>query len=141
MKYAWLDHTIIRDLAPGNPAELYHPDVARHYDTLVPDDAANGDTFANGVLTKRPVPAPVADATVYWSVADIRPQLKLVERVRWDNDKSDEIKTAKIELANPAKLAHTTAILDMLVASADISAATKTAILAKGSQQIPVAVL
>lgn len=56
MKYAWIENDIIRDIAPGNPEQFYHPSVAAHYDTEVPDDAENGDTFSNGVLTKRPVP-------------------------------------------------------------------------------------
>lgn len=59
MKHAWIEHNQIRDIAPGNPAEFYHPDIAQHYDTEVPDDAENGDTFVDGVLTKRPVPEPV----------------------------------------------------------------------------------
>jgi hypothetical protein len=58
MKYAWLENTLIRDICHGNPAESYHPDIAAHYDTQVPDNAENGDTFIDGVLTKRPVPAP-----------------------------------------------------------------------------------
>ena len=56
MKYAWIENDIIRDIAPGAPEQFYHPTVAVSYDTQVPDDAANGDTFKNGVLTKRPVP-------------------------------------------------------------------------------------
>jgi len=59
MKYAWIENNRIRDIAPeGDPAGFYHPDVAVHYDTQVPDDAENGDTFIGGVLTKRPVPPP-----------------------------------------------------------------------------------
>lgn len=57
MNYAWIEDQRIRDIAPGNPAELYHPDVARNYDTLVPANAANGDGWVNGALVK-PVPLP-----------------------------------------------------------------------------------
>lgn len=59
MNYAWIENTRIRDIAPGNPAELYHPDVARHYDTLVPANAANGDGWVNGALVKPAPPAPL----------------------------------------------------------------------------------
>jgi hypothetical protein len=57
---AWIENNVIRDIAPeGDPAGFYHSDIAVHYDTEVPDDAENGDTFVGGVLTKRPIPAPV----------------------------------------------------------------------------------
>ncbi len=56
MKNAWIENNSVRDVAPGIPAEIYHPDVAAHYSVEVPDEAENGDTFVDGVLTKRPVP-------------------------------------------------------------------------------------
>lgn len=55
MKKAWLENTIIRDIAPGDPTKLYHPEIALYYDTDVPDDAERGDTFSEGVLTKKVV--------------------------------------------------------------------------------------
>jgi hypothetical protein len=59
MKYAWIENDKVRDVAHGNPAEIYHPDVAVHYDTQVPDDAANGDGWVNGELIKPEPPAPL----------------------------------------------------------------------------------
>lgn len=56
MKYAWISNTIIRDICPGNPAESYHPDIAKFYDTQVPDDAASGDTWDGKTLTKPVIP-------------------------------------------------------------------------------------
>lgn len=53
MKFAWIEDNRIRDIAPGNPAEFYHPDVAVFYDTEVPDEAENGDGWVDGVLVKR----------------------------------------------------------------------------------------
>lgn len=64
MKYAWLQAQTIRDICPGNPAESYHPDIAKLYDTQVPDEAASGDTFVDGVLTPKPVPVYVAPEPV-----------------------------------------------------------------------------
>lgn len=55
MKWAWIQDDRIRDIAPGSPADWYHPDVAVFYDTEVPDDAVNGDGWVDGVLVK-PVP-------------------------------------------------------------------------------------
>lgn len=59
MPKAWIENERIRDVAPGNPAELYHPNIAKFYDTEVPDDAANGDGWVNGQLVKPEPPAPV----------------------------------------------------------------------------------
>lgn len=59
MKKAWIENDRVRDVAPGNPEELYHPDVAKLYDTNVPDDAENGDGWVNGTLVKPVVPEPV----------------------------------------------------------------------------------
>jgi hypothetical protein len=55
---AWIENGIIRDIAHAEPSEIYHPDIAAHYTVDVPDDAENGDTFENGVLTKKPVVVP-----------------------------------------------------------------------------------
>lgn len=55
MKLAWIQDDRIRDIAPGEPADWYHPDVAVFYDTEVPDDAENGDGWVDGVLVK-PMP-------------------------------------------------------------------------------------
>lgn len=58
MKLAWIESNKIRDIAPGNPAELYHPDVAAHYDTEVPDDTQNGATWDGERWVNPPEPAP-----------------------------------------------------------------------------------
>jgi hypothetical protein len=59
MKKAWVENNRIRDIAAGNPADLFHPDIAKLYDTDVPDDAENGDGWVNGTLTKPVIPDPV----------------------------------------------------------------------------------
>ena len=60
MKYAWIENSQIRDIAPGNPNEIYHSDIAKFYDTDVPDDVVNGATLVAGVWTNPPPPpAPV----------------------------------------------------------------------------------
>lgn len=64
MRLAWIENGNIRDIAPGNPAELYHPDVAVFYDTPVPDDAENGDGWVDGTLIKPEVFIPSVEETV-----------------------------------------------------------------------------
>ena len=78
MRKAWIENDRIRDVAPGNPAELYHPDIAAFYDTEVPDDAANGDGWVNGQLVKPEPPAPVeppAPKPTYAKVSPVEFQL------------------------------------------------------------------
>ena len=74
MRKAWIENERIRDIAPGDPGALYHPDIAKFYDTLVPDDAANGDGWVNGQLVKPEPPAPVTPepaAPVYPKVSPV----------------------------------------------------------------------
>jgi hypothetical protein len=75
MRFAWIENDQIRDIAPaGDPSEFYHPDIAKLYDTEVPDEAQNGDGWVDGVLVPRPAPEPVAPtpaAPVYPTVGVI----------------------------------------------------------------------
>lgn len=128
MKYAWIENDKIRDVAHSNPEEIYHPDVAKFYDTQVPDDAVNGDGWVNGALVKPEPPTPPAPAARQWTADNFRFGMTLAEKTKWDNDSAPEIKTVKAEL--PKELAGATELLDFLVSSSVISAATKAKILA-----------
>lgn len=127
MKYAWIENGKVRDVAPGNPSEWYHPDVAAFYNTQVPDDAVNGDGWVNGALVKPEPPTPAAPAARQWTADNFRAGMTLAEKTKWDSDSAPEIKTVKAEL--PKELAGATELLDFLVASSVIAAATKTKIL------------
>ena len=132
MKYAWIENNQIRDIAHSDPEKIYHPDIAKFYGTQVPDDAVNGDGWVNGQVVKPVIPEPQPQP-VSWTVEDIRKNLTLTERVKWDNDKSDEIKTAKIELSGSNYKAKVKEVLDMLVVSNDVSQASADIILAKSN--------
>ena len=127
MKYAWIENQRIRDIAPGNPVEFYHSDVAVFYDTQVPNDAANGDGWVNGALVKPVIPEPTPPAR-QWTADNFRTGMTLAEKTKWDNNSAPEIITVKAEL--PKELVGATELLDFLVASSVIGAATKTKILA-----------
>ena len=130
MKYAWVENGFIHDIAHETPADIYHPDVAVLYSTLVSDDAANGDRWVDGQLIKAPsLPDPEPPART-WFTNDIRKNLSLVERVKWDADSSDFIKTAKIEFGQSPQIDHTTEVLQMLVDAGDITQASMAKILA-----------
>jgi hypothetical protein len=127
---AWIENDKVRDVCHGDPTECYHPDVAKFYDTEVPDDAANGDGWVGGQLVKPEPPPPAPPPPRIWSANNVRTAMKLSERVKWDNDSAPEIVTAKTELQRPLELDDVTEVLDMLLDAALISAATKTKVLA-----------
>ena len=127
MKYAWIENDKVRDVAHSNPSEIYHPDVAKFYDTQVPDDAVNGDGWVNGALVK-PVISELTPAPRQWTADSFRSQMTLAEKTKWDNDTAPEIKTVKAEL--PQELAGATELLDFLVGASLISQATADKILA-----------
>jgi hypothetical protein len=129
MKYAWIENDKVRDVCHGDPAECYHPDVAQLYDTQVPDDAVNGDGWIDGQLVK-PEPVTPTPAPRTWGVDDIRPNLTLSEKVKWDNDSLPEIITAKQEMAARKNLSDTTEVLEMLVSAGAISQASADKVLA-----------
>lgn len=56
---AWIENEAVRDICPGNPDELYRPDIAKLYDTEVPEGTKQGATKINGVWTNPVVPEPV----------------------------------------------------------------------------------
>ena len=127
MKYAWIENGKIRDVAHSNPSEIYHPDVAVFYNTQVPDNAVNGDGWVSGQLVKPEPPAPAPPAPRQWTANDFRTGMTLAEKTKWDSNTAPEIVTVKAEL--PQELAGATELLDFLVSSSVIAAATKTKIL------------
>ena len=126
MKYAWIENGKVRDVAHDEPSKIYHPNVAVFYNTQVPDDAANGDGWVNGALVK-PVVIEPTPAPRQWTADNFRAGMTLAEKTKWDSDSAPEIKTVKAEL--PKELVGATELLDFLVASSVIAAATKTKIL------------
>lgn len=122
MKYAWIENNKVRDVAHSNPSEIYHPDVAVHYNTQVPDDAVNGDGWVNGDLVKPEPSPPPAPAPRQWTADNFRTGMTLAEKTRWDSNAVPEIKTVKQEL--PKERAEASELLDFLVSVNVISQTT-----------------
>lgn len=90
---------------------------------LVKSDTANiGDEYVNGIFNS---PAPVIPAALpkRISLDDIRNALTLAEKIKWDNNKTDEITTVKVEFAQPLLVSDATLWLQLLVDSGSISQA------------------
>lgn len=60
---AWIENDRIRDVCHGNPAECYHPDIAKFYATEVPQGTINGAELVDGewVNPQPPVYVPQPD--------------------------------------------------------------------------------
>jgi hypothetical protein len=112
MKKAWIENGRIRDIAQGNPQELFHPDLAAFYVVDVPDEASAGDGWVDGVLVvaTEPEPAPVVPPTV--SVITYKMLFTSAERVATKNS-VDEVIIDLMELTNDPR----TTVVDLSLAS------------------------
>lgn len=126
MKKAWIENGKVRDVAHDDPSLIFTPEVAAFYAVDVPDGTKPGATMVDGVWINPPEIVPVRR----WVASEVRAGLSLAERVKWDADKTDTIKTAKLEFAYPRNQADTTEVLQLLVDAGDISAASMAKILA-----------
>lgn len=84
MKKAWIENDTILDICTGNPLDLYHPDIAKRYDTDVPDDAANGDGWVDGELVKPEIviPEPITPEPNYPKVSPVEFKLLFTSQER-----------------------------------------------------------
>ena len=134
MKYAWIEDGQVRDVCPGNPSQHYTPLVAAFYNTQVEDHIKSGATFVAdkwtnpAPITIEPIPEPVLPKL--WTASDIRSAMSLFERVKWDNDNSGSIVTAKLEFASAQTADMIAPVLQMLVDSGDITQETMNKVLA-----------
>lgn len=112
MKKAWIENGLIRDIANGNPEDLYHPDIAKHYDTDVPDDAVSGDGWEDGILIKpeppEPQPAvPQPEPDILVSPIEFKLLFKLHERVAIKAARAtDPIVDDFLEIVEDVRLTH-----------------------------------
>lgn len=132
MKYAWVEDEKIRDICQGgNPTDCYTANVAAYYDTLVPDNAQNGDGWVDGHLIPYVPPPPPPPPPQTWNDQSVRAGLTLIDKTRWDNNDTQEIVTAKIEFQTPQERPYTTELLEYLVLSQSISQTSMDRVLAQ----------
>ena len=86
------------------------------------ETAGIGDDYINGEFIKPPQPE-IELPPRRISLDDIRNALTLAEKIKWDNNKTDEITTVKVEFAQPLLVADATPWLQLLVDSGSISQA------------------
>lgn len=123
MRYAVIENNLVVNVILADLEEAQN-----HLDWVLTDTALIGDQYdgANFNPVRELQISPLPPQT--WTIADVRNNLSLSERVKWDNDKTDLIKTAKIEFSYPRILEDTEEILQMLVDAGDISSSSMTKI-------------
>ncbi len=82
--------------------------------------ASIGDDYINGEFIPQPQPE-IEPLPRRISLDEIRNSLTLAEKIKWDNNKTDEITTVKVEFAQPLLVADATPWLQLLVDSGSIS--------------------
>ena len=108
MKKAWIENDTVRDVAHDDPNLIFTPEVAAFYDTDVPDNVYSGATLIDGEWKN------IEPIFVFkWDVFSIRSCLTLREKIKWDNDATDAIKTAKVEIALGIKREPLTELFDL----------------------------
>lgn len=84
MKYAWIENNKVRDICQGgNPAEHYHPEIAAHYTTQVPDTVVNGAVL-DGTTWVNPNPQAQPELAIVetvLNVAEFKARFTSAERI------------------------------------------------------------
>ena len=68
---AWIENNRVREICKGNPSELYHPDIAKNFDTDVSDDVEVGAKLIDGEWVNPAPIEPVEPEIVYEKVSPI----------------------------------------------------------------------
>jgi hypothetical protein len=90
---------------------------------LVKSETANlGDDYINGEFIPQPQPE-IELPPRRISLDEIRNALTLAEKIKWDNNKTDEITTVKVEFAQPLLVSDAEPWLQLLIDSGSISQA------------------
>lgn len=87
--------------------------------TIVADEVESIRNQYDSIKEVVPKPPVVAVPTI--DANRVRQNLSISERVKWDNNSTANIVTAKIEFTNPRLVPEATEIINFLVAEGDIS--------------------
>ncbi len=71
MKKAWIENNIVREICKGNPSELFHPDIAKNFDTEVDEDVLAGAELVNDVWINPTINEPIAPTVEYAKISPI----------------------------------------------------------------------
>jgi hypothetical protein len=125
MRYAHIENGKVINVIIVKEEDLH---IFPDYQLVKSDKADIGDDYINGEFIKPPQPE-IELPPRRISLDEIRNALTLAEKIKWDNNKTDEITTVKVEFAQPLLVADATPWLQLLVDSGSISQASIDAVL------------
>ncbi len=68
---AWIENNRVREICKGNPSELFHPDIAKNFDTEVDEDVLAGAELVNDVWINPTINEPIAPTVEYAKISPI----------------------------------------------------------------------
>ena len=117
MRYAHIENGKVINVIAVKEEDLgLFPD----WELVLSETAGIGDDYINGEFIPQPQPE-IELPPRRISLDEIRNALTLAEKIKWDNNKTDEITTVKVEFAQPLLVADAEPWLQLLVDSASIS--------------------
>jgi hypothetical protein len=126
--FAVIENDVVVNIIVGVEDEVVAANPTRYVEYTESNPARIGDDYINGEFIPQPQPE-IEQPPRRISLDEIRNALTLAEKIKWDNNKTDEITTVKVEFAQPLLVSDATPWLQLLVDSGSISQASIDAVL------------
>lgn len=68
---AWIENNRVREICKGEPSELYHPDIAKNFDTEIDEDVLVGAELVKGVWINPTIDEPITPTVEYAKISPI----------------------------------------------------------------------
>ena len=98
--FAVIENNVVVNIIVGVEDEVVAANPTKYVEYTELKPARIGDDYINGEFIKPPQPE-IELPPRRISLDDIRNALTLAEKIKWDNNKTDEITTVKVEFAQP----------------------------------------
>jgi hypothetical protein len=120
--FAVIENNMVVNIIVGVEDEVVAANPTEYVEYTESNPARIGDDYINGEFIPQPQPQPEIELPPRRiSLDEIRNALTLAEKIKWDNNKTDEITTVKIEFSIPLLVADAEPWLQLLVDSGSIS--------------------
>ena len=127
--FAVIENNVVVNIIVGVEDDVVAANPTRYVEYTESNPAGIGDDYINGEFIPQPQPE-IEQPPRRISLDEIRNALTLAEKIKWDNNKTDEITTVKVEFAQPLLVADAEPWLQLLVDSGSISQASIDKVLA-----------
>ena len=118
--FAVIENNVVVNIIVGVEDDVVAANPTRYVEYTESNPARIGDDYINSEFIPQPQPE-IEQPPRRISLDEIRNALTLAEKIKWDNNKTDEITTVKVEFAQPLLVADAEPWLQLLVDSGSIS--------------------